>query len=245
MKKSILPAMWDVPQIFRDRLGNTVGRQRAMLADEHLLLVLHAVPKADQAHREGCFYWRQPDGSWSSTESGNGLASLERHLENFREAVEQLEEKEINAKSSQEYFTLLETLAPIHRSACNLLQVLQEARKMVPDDRRLINLRDQAYDLQRNAELLYQGLQNAMTYAVARRAEEQAIASEKMSRAAHKLNMLAAFFFPLVTLSAIFGTNLVHGMESAKFWPWPFVGLIAVGLTWGVVLRSWITRDAR
>jgi len=245
MKKSILPAMWEVPQIFRDRLGATVGRQRAMLADEHLLLVLHAVPKADQDHREGCFFWRQPDGKWSSTETGNGLSSLEKHLEIFREAVEQLEEREVNAKSSQEYFTLLESLAPIHRSACNLHQVLQEARKMVPDDRQLINLRDRAYDLERNAELLYQGLQNALTFAVARRAEEQAIASEKMSKAAHKLNMLAAFFFPLVTLSAIFGTNLVHGLETEKLWPWPFVGLITVGLVWGIVLRSWITRSEK
>lgn len=245
MKKSILPAMWEVPQIFRDRLGETVGRQRAMLADGHLLLVLHAIPKVDQPDREGCFFWRKPDGTWSSTESGNGLAALEKHLETYDDAVEQLEEGEVNAKSSQEYFTLLESLAPIHRSACNLHQVLQEARKMVPDERQLINLRDRAYDLQRNAELLYQGLQNALTFAVARRAEEQAMASEKMSKAAHKLNMLAAFFFPLVTLSAIFGTNMVHGMESEKLWPWPFVGLIAVGLVWGIILRAWITRGTR
>ena len=116
---------------------------------------------------------------------------------------------------------------------------------MVPDDRQLINLRDRAYDLERNAELLYQGLQNALAFAVARRAEEQAMTSEKMSRAAHKLNLLAAFFFPLVTLSAIFGTNLVHGLETEKLWPWPFVGLIAVGLVWGIVLRSWIARSEK
>ena len=42
MVSSILPTAWDIPQTIRRRLGNRVGRQRAMSADGHLLLVMHA-----------------------------------------------------------------------------------------------------------------------------------------------------------------------------------------------------------
>ena len=38
---SILPATWQVPRVFRERLGVKVGRQRAMVADGHLLLDNH------------------------------------------------------------------------------------------------------------------------------------------------------------------------------------------------------------
>lgn len=33
--QSLLPEVWSVPQEFRNRLGEEVGRQRAMLADGH------------------------------------------------------------------------------------------------------------------------------------------------------------------------------------------------------------------
>ena len=43
-KKSLIPAIWTVPEVFRERLGRRIGRQRMMFADGHLLLVLHAPP---------------------------------------------------------------------------------------------------------------------------------------------------------------------------------------------------------
>ena len=58
-----------------------------------------------------------------------------------------------------------------------------------------------------------------------------------MSVAAHRLNILAAFFFPLATLSAIFGMNLRHGFETEP-WPAPFIVLIALGLGIGIILEN-------
>ena len=52
-QKSILPATWEVPAEFRSRLGEKAGRQRAMMAEGHLLLVLHAPPKKDEPDRKG------------------------------------------------------------------------------------------------------------------------------------------------------------------------------------------------
>lgn len=72
---SLLPSAWDLPPVFRDRLGSHPGRQRAMFADGHLLLILHEPPKPDVNERLGCFFWRHPDGTWSSSGLGVGLIS--------------------------------------------------------------------------------------------------------------------------------------------------------------------------
>ena len=55
---SPLPETWRVPQVFRSRLGEHAGRQRTMFADGHLLLVLHAPPRRDEAKRAARLFTR-------------------------------------------------------------------------------------------------------------------------------------------------------------------------------------------
>jgi hypothetical protein len=50
---STLPPSWDVPQEFRNRLGKQAGRQRAMLSEGHLLLILHRPPDPHRDKRWG------------------------------------------------------------------------------------------------------------------------------------------------------------------------------------------------
>lgn len=240
--KSILPAMWEVPQVFRDRLGEQAGRQRAMFADGHLLLTLHQPPKPDEEERVGRFFWRQPDGRWKSTESGKGSNALARHLNEYTEILDALEKRDVAAASAEEYFGVLSELGPLQRAAHNMHQALQQAREMVPTARDLINFRDLAYQISRTAELLYSDAKNSLDFAVAQRAEEQSHHAYQMSLSAHRLNMLAAFFFPIVTLTAIFGTNLRHGLEEA-YAPLPFLLLLLVGLLSGLILKSIVTRN--
>ena len=64
-RSSLLPAAWAVPDVFRRRLGDQAGRQRAMHEEGHLLLVLHAPPSPDSPHREGRFFWRDHAGQWT------------------------------------------------------------------------------------------------------------------------------------------------------------------------------------
>jgi hypothetical protein len=232
--KSILPEIWNVPKIFRRRLGATVGRQRVMESEGHLLLVLHAPPSPDDDERHGRFYWRQPDGTWSTSEDGNGLTALNRNLTEYEDLMEQHDREVESASNAESYFEVLEALAPRHRAARNMHQVLQEARKLVPEDRDVLNFRDRAYNVERTAELLHAEAQHALDFAVAKRAEEQALASHQMTVAAHRLNMLAALFFPIATLSAIFGMNLKHGMEDLPG-PLPFLLLVGLGMAIGVV----------
>jgi hypothetical protein len=65
---------------------------------------------------------------------------------------------------------------------------LQEARDGVGDDKDLISLRDRAYELEREAELLDGDAKNGLDFCVARRAEEQAESSARIEKASHRLN---------------------------------------------------------
>lgn len=242
IESSILPSMWEVPQIFRDRLGAKPGRQRAMFHDGHLLLVLHETPQPDEKERHGRFFWRQPDGTWSSSGLGSGPNALRRHLDEYAEFADQYRTLEDQAVSADDYFKVIEGLAPLRRAASNLHIVLQDARKLVPEDRGIIDLRDQAYQVERTLQLQYDTSKNGLEFAIAKRAEEQARASQYMASAAHKLNLLAAFFFPLATLTAVFGMNFRSGLEG-KLAPWSFVGVLGLGLVSGMILTRFVTKE--
>ena len=73
-------------------MGTRVGRQRCMLAEGHLLLVLHAPPKTHEPTRTGRFFWRAPDGTWKSTEQGAGISALNKHLDQYNETIAALEQ---------------------------------------------------------------------------------------------------------------------------------------------------------
>jgi hypothetical protein len=57
----LIPAAWQVPDIFRRRLGRRVGKLRVMHAVGHVLLVLHAPPSPDENARTGKLYWRDAE----------------------------------------------------------------------------------------------------------------------------------------------------------------------------------------
>lgn len=244
MEQSLLPATWEVPAEFRNRLGTKAGRQRQMLADGHLLLVLHAPPKPDDNDRVPRLFWRAPDGTWSSTGMGGGIQALNQHLEEYYALIGALEDEEAKASTADEYFAILESTAPVWRASINLHRVLQETRKTCPEFREIINVRDRAYEVERTAELLYQGVKNSLDFAVVQRAEEQSRASQHMAVSSHRLNMLVALFFPIATLSTVFGVNLKHGFEESTA-PFAFLAVIGTGLALGVVLTLFMSRAAK
>jgi hypothetical protein len=114
----------------------------------------------------------------------------------------------------------------------------------MPDDRSLILWRDRAYVISRSAELLHNDAKNALDFAVAKRAEEEAVTSRRAATAAHRLNILAACFFPIATLAAIFGMNLNHGLGQwdRQNAPLPLIAVLAIGLALGVVLMLFTNR---
>ncbi len=239
-----LPADWNVPEIFRRRLGNEAGRQRIMTADGHLLIILHAPPKPDDVHRKGRFFWRKPDGSWESTLGGQTSESLLRHILEFETEIESCDQLENQASDAKSHFEVLRTVTPLKRTVRHMAGVLQDARKACPMDRDLINLRDATVDLERAAELLAEDAKNAMDFSIAYQAESQAKSAHDMSISAHKLNLFAAFFFPIATLCAIFGTNLPSGLENFNP-PWPLLGVLLFGIMLGVFLTVFVLRKTK
>ena len=159
----LVPPDWSLPAELRERLGDQVGRQRAMVAEGHLLLALHAPPQPHEDERRGRLFWRDAAGKWRSTQPGIGSQALENHLGEFSEVLERYDRLEEAAGTADEYFAVVEALAPLHRSARNMHSALQDARQLCPGSRSLINYRDRAYELERMAELIYQGAKTAST----------------------------------------------------------------------------------
>ncbi|MEZ6134552.1 MAG: hypothetical protein R3C53_06555 [Pirellulaceae bacterium] len=237
----LVPATWQLPDYFRKRLGSTVGRQRFMEHDGHLLLVMHQVPLAGETTRRGVLFWRDAAGQWQASNGDPGKVAIANLLGKYERALEGYDQQEERAQRSDEYLPLLEGLAPIVRSTRNLHNVLQEARKVFPEIQELIDVRDRAYELSRSAELLNQDARNSMEVAVVRRAEEQALTSARMEQASHRLNTLAAIFFPLATLGAIFGTTLTDNWTWSHS-PLPFVLFLITGSLLGILIALFINR---
>lgn len=241
---SPIPKNWDVPQVFRDRMGAEVGRQRAMVEEGHLLLVLHAPPQPDEDHRQGRLFWRAPNGAWSPMGITHGSLAVDALLDEFDRAIAEIDEAENLAQSALQFLDLLQRLTPLVRTTQNLHQAVQDARQRLPDARELILLRDRAYATERRATLLLENARNMLHYVTARRAEEQARDAQVQTKAAHRLNVLAALFFPTATLAAVFGMELDNGLRQwdATHGPAPMVAILLVGLALGGLLALFITR---
>jgi Mg2+ and Co2+ transporter CorA len=236
-----LPSSWDLPEAIKNRLGRkSSGQQRAMVADGHLLLVLHQVPQHGKRDREAVFFWRKPEGNWEYSGRGIGLPALKKHLEDYSTAAEKLSQKYEQAELAEDYFQILEELVPLQRAAQNLHATLQAAREAISGDREIIDFRDGAAEIDRTLELLYLDTKNALDFKIAKQTEEQAQLSLQSLKAAHRLNILAAIFFPLTAISCVFGMNLPSGFENAStgvFWL-VFLG----GMTVGFFVRRWVAR---
>ncbi|MFO1531798.1 MAG: CorA family divalent cation transporter [Kiritimatiellia bacterium] len=236
-----IPESWQIPETIRQRLGNkSLGYQQALLEDGHLLMILHRVPSRDDFRRAATIYWRDPRGAWYCSEQGPALQVLREHIATFSAFIDTLEKSYDKASNADEYFDLLELLAPVHRAAKNMHLTLAEAKDGFPTDFEIIDLHDEAYAAERDAELLYTAAKNAMDYHVARQAELQARLAQRALESSHRLNLIASIFMPVTAFSGLFGMNLNSGLDSRSvvdFW------LIAIaGITLGVLMQRWVMR---
>ena len=238
-RSTLLPTDWNVPEAFSAELGNRLGRQRAIFADGHLLLALHAPPDPDEPARKGRFFWKKPDGTWQGTYSGEGIASLHNHLKDYADVVDRLDHQDDGATTLDEQFAVIQALAPTLRSTRHLHEALQEAVHLCQGDSDLADLRDRAYEIERAGELAYQDSRTKLEYMIALQAEEHAESTRQMTIAAHRLNLLVAMFFPLATLAALFGMNVHFGFETSRS-PLAFILIVGLGLMCGIVLTKFV-----
>lgn len=236
-----LPASWKLPNPIKNRFGQkSSGKQRAMLADGHLLLVLHRLPNTSDRTRDAVFYWRKPDGSWRHSGGGSGLSPLIKHIKEYGAAEEKFVTAYDQAQTAEDYFEILEGMAPLRLATKNLHSTLQAAREGIPDDKDIIDLRDWAHDIERTLDLLYETSKNALDYRIAQRAEEQTRLSMTSVEAEHRLNILAAIFFPLTALSCLFGMNVASSLGNnftLTFWTITITSVVI-----GLWVRRWVSK---
>jgi hypothetical protein len=216
-------------------MGEGAGRQRHMVEDGHLLLVLHEVPKPGEPERQARLFWRDRNAQWKTNGMGSGVGPLRDHVGAFESAVDALEEKGREAQSASAWFELLRAAVPMQRAVHHLARVLQAAREAI-DDRELINLRDRAGDVERAIDLLTLEARDAIDFVTARQAETQAALSLELARESHKLNVIAAVFLPITALASIFSMTLKSGLEG--WGSWLFWLIVAAGVSLGLYMRS-------
>lgn len=214
-----------------------------MAHDGHLLVVLHELPSPDDHGRRAALFWRAPGAAWRSTPGPGGLPALYALVGSFTKALDDLERRLEAARGATELFEVLREAGPLARTSRNLLRALQEAREACPDDRDLIALRDEAGDNERAADLVAAEAKNRLDYLIAKRSEEQAATADRIARSSHRLNLLAAVFFPVTALGSILGMNLPHGLERFLA-PWLFWGVLSFAFLLGLWLRSSLAREA-
>lgn len=234
-RPTFLPKSWDLPESIRKRLGDAAGRQRLMDEDGHLLLILHQAPEPeDQEVRKPVLIWNQSGGEWKSYPEGGGLAALDAHMETYRKNIHALDEAVEAANTPRQYFDVMKHVTPLLRATRNMQTVMQEAREARPEERRLINFRDRAVELERAIDLVAEDAKAGMEFSLAENTEEQSRFAHEAAMEARKLNRLAAFFFPLATLVAIFGMSPpAEVIKQPGFW-----AVIGVGIIAGLVVRT-------
>jgi len=237
---SLIPDTWGVPDKFRQRLGASAGRQRAMVEAGHLLLVLHELPAPGEQERKARLYWRAPSGEWRvAGTKGNGLSALKEHLEVYRKRIAELDDEIDAAEHAAVLYQVLRAATPIARSARHAHRALQEAREAI-DARELIALRDTAGDLERSVELLTSDAKNALEFVGAKEAEAQTQLARRATDAQHRLNLIAALFLPVTAVGSVLGMNLTNGLEGGAAWQFWLVSFAA--LATGLLVRSSVTR---
>ncbi len=228
---AFLPKTWELGPAIRRRLGDEAGRQRLMDEEGELLLILHEVPRPeDDELRRAFVLWGQADGTWKSYPAGGGLAALDAHLESYRKAIHELDADVEAAKSPRDYFEVMKRAHPLLRSTRHQLAVMEGARKARPNERRLIVARDRAIELERAIDLATGDAKAGMEFSMAVNAEDQARSAHEAGMEARRLNRLAAFFFPLATLVAIFGVNPPTEVLEMPGFPWVVIIGVMAGL---------------
>jgi hypothetical protein len=232
---------WKLPPEIEARLGEgTYGRQRAIFESGHLLLILHLPPAAGTMERETVLFLRKPDGGLLCNGFEGGEHKLRKLVADYRGRWEECDKEYDDADSAEDLFRLLEKAAPLNRSSTNLANALQAARDFVKQDRFLIGMRDEGYEVSRAFDLLLADAKLKLDYRMAKNAEAQAVRTQEMARAQHKLNIMAAITFPLMALATLLGMNVTHGLESRT--PLWFAAVLGVGFAVGFLVKRWVTR---
>ncbi|AKF04890.1 CorA family divalent cation transporter [Sandaracinus amylolyticus] len=238
----IVPEVWNIPARLREKVGPRAGRQRLMTHEGHVLLLLHQVPRDADPDRHAVVFWRDVEGEWRCAPGRDDIVTLQTHVESYAKYVDELEEQLAKACRAEDYLAVVRAARPVQRAARHMYQALAQLRETLPEDDRVLPIRDLAYEVERAVELLVEEAEGEMQFMVAKRAEEQARLSERISVQTHRLNMIAALFLPITALGAILGMNLENGLEHLPE-PVTFWSIVAGAFLVGFLIRAQVARE--
>ena len=134
---------------------------------------------------------------------------------------------------------VIDEAAPVARAGRHVQQVLSELRKALPDDLDILSIRDLAVEVDRAGDLLIQDAKSTLDFMIAKSSAAQAVEAGKSAKEAQKLNRLAALFFPLMTIAAVFGMNPPKDIANS-----PSIWIVCgVGLMLGFAVRDSLKRS--
>lgn len=234
---------WPLSPSIEHRLGSSYGAQRALSADGQVLLILHAPPKPGHP-RDHEVFLRLPDGNaqtgarWMYEGQDGGMPKLMRLLDRYAEVLDGLETQLETASNTHALFEIIGPCIPLARASANMQNALQAARDAAPEDLALIDQRDRAVEIARGFELLLADARMELDYRMAEATEAQTRATQEVTLAQRKLNVIAALTFPLMAIGAAMGMNLHSGVEAVHggvFW-----AVIGAGLVLGLLIKRWV-----
>lgn len=239
-RKSIIPKSWNVSPTIRHRVGEDVGRQRLIEEDGQILVILHQVPVVEEkSHREAALFWRDEMGDWKSSPSSGGKSELNTLVKDYQRKLTELDQMLESAEDPGVIHDVIDAVTPVLRAGRHAAQVLSELRKALKDDLDILATRDMAVNMERNGDLLLQDAKSSLEYLIAKNAAAQAKDAQMAAKEAQKLNRLAAFFFPLMTLAAILGMNAPSTMlGNGNIWLVVVIGLVLGGIVRAVLKGS-------
>ena len=240
-----LPSHFELEMSLQEQLSNRPGHQRCMEGANELLLVLHEVPQAGVPEREAWFFWKRNDGRWTQP-GGPGINQLSELLGRYEMVIDRHQEALEQASGAARIFAILRHAGPLNRSTRNLVHALEQALTFEPEDRDIRCLRDRARDMERAADLLHADARMTLEFRTAEHHEEQSRAADRLGKIAHRLNLLAVFFLPLLALGALCGIVGIFGMNLniPGFVRPLFLGIVIGGLIVGGVLLWIVGRQA-
>jgi hypothetical protein len=211
-----IPDKWELPVSLRERIGKTIGRQRAIQEEDHTLIMVHQAPSAKEKGRKGACCWINPKGEFRFSPEGE---TFEHLFAGYRKKLTHLEHEYEHADSALKYFTVLEAIIPLHFAAVRMASALQMARDQIPTNRQVLLWRDESFEIQRESEILQVCTKNALDYYQAKSVEDLSEITYKLSKTSHKLNMMATLFVPMMAICGLFGMNVYSGLDSEKYFP--------------------------
>lgn len=240
---TIIPKAWDIPEVFRNRMGQDVGKQRLMTEAGHHLVVLHELPqKGDRGVRKPALFWVNEVGEWKSMPSSGGREALKQLVQDYHSKVMDLEARLGHMdgdETAENVHEVLDQAAPLYRAMRNLASVMQELRTALNTDREVLDIRDMALAAELSIDLVLADAKSSLEYLIAKNAMIQAKETAKAAKEAQKLNRLAALFFPLVTLASFFGMNPPSEiLNYGGIYVVIISGLVMGGLLWIILSKK-------